>query len=131
MTQSNDNASLRELFADLGREVATLVRQEMRLARTEVTANLSKMGRGAAMAAAGGAVAYGGFLVLLFAAVFALVAFGIAAWLAALIVAVVVVAIGAFLVRQGITAIRQAHIAPTETAETLKQDVAAAKEEIK
>ncbi len=131
MAPHQDNASLRELFGELAGEVAMLVRQEMRLAKTEVTANVSKMGRGAAQAVAGGAIVYGGFLVLLFAAVFALVALGITAWLAALIVSVIVVAVGALLVRQGVAAVREAHIAPTKTAETIREDVAAAKEEIK
>ena len=53
MPAANDK-SLGELFADLSRETATLVRKEVELARTEMTAKASRFTRQAAYVAVGG-----------------------------------------------------------------------------
>jgi hypothetical protein len=51
-------------------------------------------------------------------------------WLAALIVGVVVAAIGGYLVYQGLENLKKTNMAPTATLETLKEDAAWTKEAI-
>src|SRR5262245_11725162 len=50
--------SLGELFADVSQNTATLMRQEMQRARTELMEKVSRVGRDTALAGAGGAVLY-------------------------------------------------------------------------
>jgi hypothetical protein len=122
MQQTRDERSLGELFAELTRETSTLVRQEVNLAKTEMTQKASAVGKDVGFLAAGGAVLYAGVLALLAAIILALTALGLPAWLAALLVGVVVVGIGAFLVQRGLTALRRTNLAPQQTIETLKED---------
>jgi len=122
MQERRDEPSLGELFAELARETTTLVRQEVELAKTEMTNKASRAGRGAAMVGAGGAVAYAGFLVLAAALVALLVEAGLDLWLAALIVGVVLAAIGGFLAWQGQSTIKRASLAPERTIQTLQDD---------
>jgi Na+/melibiose symporter-like transporter len=130
MAQLRDERSLGDLFSDLSRETTTLVRQEVQLAKAELTQSATEAARGIGMLAAGGAVAYAGLLFLLLAIVSGLIEAGWDAWLAALIVGVVVVAIGAFLVLRAREALKPANLAPQKTVETLKEDAAWAKEQI-
>jgi hypothetical protein len=50
-------------------------------------------------------------------------------WLSALIVAIVVMAVGGLLVQRGLADLRRANLAPTRTIATLRQDVEWAKEQ--
>lgn len=120
-----------DLFGDLGRQVSTLVRREIDLARVEITSSINRLSRGAAMAGAGGAILYAGLLVLLAAFVLGLIEAGLDGWLAALIVAVVVLAIGGVVTWLGAKEIRETDLAPTQTAETVRENVEFVKEQIK
>jgi fatty acid desaturase len=130
MQQRKDDRSLGELFGDLARETGTLVRQEVELAKTEMGQKAARVGREVGFLAAGGLVAYAGFLVLLFALLAGLVAAGVPTWLAALIVGAVVAIVGYLLVQRGLSAVRRTSLAPTQTIETLKEDVEWAKEQV-
>jgi hypothetical protein len=131
MDAQRDERSLGQLFGDLSRQLSTLVRQEIDLARTEVTTKAGAATRDAALIGAGGALAYAGLLVLLGAVVLLLVEAGLDAWLAALIVGIIVAAIGGFLVMRGRSGLQNADLAPTRTIDTLKDDAEWAKERIK
>lgn len=113
--------SLGELFSDLSRESSALIREEIRLAQIEMTQKAKKAGTGAGYLAAGGAVAYGGFLMLLLAAVVGLSYF-MWDWLAALLVGLIVVAIGAILAYSGYKKITEINPLPRQTIETLEED---------
>ena len=130
MAQLRDERSLGDLFSDLSRETTTLVRQEVQLAKTELTQSASEAARGIGMLVAGGAVAYAGMLFLLLAIVFGLIEAGWDAWLSALVVGLVVVAIGAVLVLRARESLKPANLAPQKTVETLKEDAEWAKEQI-
>jgi hypothetical protein len=119
---SSDNRSLGDLLAELSRETGQLVRKELDLATTELTAKARKAGGQIGIAAAGGALVHAGVLVLLAMLVMALVSLGLAAWLAALLVGLAAVAIGYVLVNRGLSALRNTSIAPRQTIETLKED---------
>ena len=130
MAQLRDERSLGDLFSDLSRETTTLVRQEVQLAKAELTKSATEAARGIGMLVAGGAVAYAGLLFLLLAIVFGLIEAGWDAWLSALVVGLVVVAIGAILVLRARESLKPANLAPQKTVETLKEDAAWAKEQI-
>jgi len=126
MQTGTHDRSLGELFGDLSRETSTLVRQEVTLAKTELTQTASKVGKDIGFLVVGGTVAYAGGLVLLAAAIL-LLAIVLPAWLAALIVGLVVAGIGYGLVRRGVAALKSVDMAPRQTIETLKEDVNALK----
>jgi len=130
MQQRNEEPSLGELFASLARDTGNLVRQEVQLAKTEMTQKVTGLGRDAGMIGAGGAVAYAGLLTLIAALVLGLGEF-IPLWLSALIVGLVVVAIGYFLIQRGRNGLSQADLTPRQTIETLKEDTEWAKDQIK
>jgi len=130
MAQLREERSLGDLFSDLSRETTTLVRQEVQLAKAELTQSATEAARGIGMLVAGGAVAYAGLLFLLLAIVFGLIEAGWDAWVSALAVGLVVVAIGAVLVLRARESLKPANLAPRRTVETLKEDQEWAKEQI-
>jgi len=126
MQQSRDDRSLGELFSDLSRQTSTLVRQEVQLAKTEISDKVSKVGKDVASMAAGGAVAYAGFLAIVAAIIF-LLAEVMPMWLSAFIVGIVVAGVGYMLIQRGRTAMQNEGLAPTQTIGTLKEDAEWAK----
>jgi hypothetical protein len=130
MQHARDDRSLGELLGDLMQQTGTLVRQEMKLATTELSDKASRVGKDIGALAVGGAVAYAGFLALLAALIVGLGQLGVTWWLAALIVGVVVTAIGGFMVQKGLTALKHQSIVPQQTIATLRDDQAWAKEQI-
>jgi len=122
MQASKEDRSLGELFSELSRETTTLVRKEVDLAKTELTAKATEVGKDVGFLAVGGAIAYAGLLVILAAlAIFlgdVLDNYG----LGALIVGLIVAAIGAYLVNKGLNDLKQANLKPEQTIESLKED---------
>jgi hypothetical protein len=128
--QSKDNLSLGELFAELSKETTTLVRQEVNLAKTEIHAeSISRRQRHRVHGGLAASSHTRGFLALLAALIFGLVALGLPAWLSALIVGLAVVAIGYFLVQKGRDALKRDNLVPRQTIETLKEDAEWAKQQ--
>jgi hypothetical protein len=121
MAERKDDRSLGELLAELSRETGQLVRKEVELATTEMTAKARKAGAAAGVAAAGGALLHAGLLVLLAALVIGLAQIGVSPWLSALIVALVTMIVGYALVNKGLTELRRTSVAPTQAIETLKE----------
>jgi len=126
--QQKENLSLGELFAELSRESTTLVRQEIALAKTEMTQKATAVGRDVGVIGVGGAIAYAGLLAIIAAAILGLGQF-IPLWLSALIVGLVVAAIGYVLIQRGLGALKRADLTPRETIETLKEDAEWAKDQ--
>jgi hypothetical protein len=125
-----EGRSLGELFGELASETSTLVRQEIGLAKTELTRNATRAGRDIGMIVVGGAVAYAGLLALLAAAIAGLAALGLPWWAAALLVGLVVGIIGYVLIQRGRDALAREDLAPRQTIETLKEGAAWAKEQV-
>lgn len=121
MQARQDDRSLGELFSDLTRDMSTLVRQEVALAKTEMTEKASFIGKNAAMLAIGGALLYAAVLALVATCIIAL-ANALPWWLAALIVAAIVAIIGGVVAWMGIENLKKAQIAPTKTVDTIKED---------
>ena len=118
--------SLADLLRQLSQETATLVRQEIDLAKAEVADRGKKAGLGAGMFGAAGIV---GFLALasLTACLILALAEAVPAWLAALIVAVALGAVAAVLGLRGRDKVQEATPPAPQTVETVKEDVQWAK----
>jgi uncharacterized membrane protein YqjE len=125
-----ENKPLGDLFSDLANEMSNLVRQEVALARVEISQKAKYAGRNIGYLVVGGAVAYAALLAVL-AAVIMLLDKVMPAWGAALLVGVVVAAIGWLLVGKAMSALQQMEVTPRETVETLKEDAAWMKQQIK
>jgi len=117
-----DDRSLAELFSDLSRETAQLVRKEVELATTEMTAKARIAGTHVAIASAGGALMHAALLVLLAAIVVGLTQAGVPAWVAALIVALATAGVGYLLISKGANALRATSASPTHLVQSLKED---------
>lgn len=117
---SKEDRSLGELLAELTQEVVTLVRQEIALARTEMSQKAAHIGKQVGLLAAGGALAYAGLLAIVAAVVILLDRAGLPLWLSALLVGIVITGIGGILVRNGLNALKRQDLAPRQTLESLK-----------
>jgi hypothetical protein len=119
--------SIGELVKDLATETSTLVRQEIDLAKAEMTDRGKRAGKGVGMLAAGAVVALLAFGALT-AGLIAALDLAMPTWLAALIVTVVYGAIAAVLVQIGRKQVQEAAPpVPEETIESVKEDVQWAK----
>jgi hypothetical protein len=118
---------LSDLVKQLANQTSTLVRQEIDLAKAEMSQKASHAGKGAGLlggAAVVGLLAAGA----LTACVILVLSEAMDAWLAALIVAVVLGAVAALLGVSGRSKVREAAPAvPEQTVETVKEDVEWAK----
>lgn len=119
--QEKDERSIGELFSELSRETTALLRQEVQLAKAEMTQKASRVGKNVGFLVVGGVVAYTGVLALVAAGII-LLGQVIPYWLSALIFGLVIAAVGLFLVVKGANTLRQEDPAPRETVETLKED---------
>jgi uncharacterized membrane protein YqjE len=119
-----------ELVKDLSAQVSTLIRQELELARVELAAKGRQAGIGAGMFGGAGVLALFGVGALTAAAILAL-ATAVAAWLAAIIVAVVWLAVAGILALLGRQrAQRAVPPAPQRALESVKEDVRVTKEHV-
>lgn len=119
--QQRDNRSIGELFAELSRETTTLVRQEINLAKTEMSQKASRAGKNVGFLVIGGVVACIGLLALVAAGIL-LLGLVIPYWLSAAIIGFVIAAVGLALVLKGANTLRQEDPTPRETVETLQED---------
>lgn len=119
--QGREDRSLGELFADLSKDTSALVRQEVALAKAEISEKASSVGKNVGFLAAGGAVAYAGFLAILAGIVFLLGEI-IPLWLSALLVGAIVAGVGYFLVQKGLEALKHQDLVPRQTVQTIKED---------
>jgi hypothetical protein len=115
-----ERASVGELLGDVSRDLSTLLRQELALAKAEVKQEAAKAGKGAGML---GGAGFAGYMVLLFLS-FALwwaLANVMDEGLAALLVALVWAVAGAVLYATGRSRLRGLNPVPERTVDTLKQ----------
>jgi len=125
--QTSQEASFAELTRQLSEQTSRLIHQEIELAKAELTVKGKRAGIGAGMFGGAGAI---GFYALgaLIATVILALAQAVAAWLAALIVTVVLAAIAGVLVLQGRNKVAQATPpVPEQATESVKEDVQWAK----
>ena len=111
------------LLSDLAGETSILVRQEIALFKAELNEKLARIGLGAGALAAGGVIAFSGWLALVAAAIIGL-SYVLAPWLSALIIGVVVIALGAALVLFGKSRLKADALVPRRTLNSLREDEA-------
>ncbi|HEY9349805.1 MAG TPA: phage holin family protein [Acidothermales bacterium] len=126
--QPASDASTAELVSRLGEQVSTLIRSELRLAQVELQEKGKRAGIGVGLFGGAGLVALFGAGALVACAILAL-ALIMDAWLAALIVGVVLLAVAGILALVGRSQVRRAAPPlPTEAVEGIKQDIQTVKE---
>jgi len=128
MYRTTEERSLGDLFADLTREITTLIRQEIRLATVEISHKTSQVGKHIAFIVAGGLIAYAGFFAIEAMAVM-LLSQVVDWWLAALIVGLAVMGVGYFLVKNGLDNLKKVDLTPRHTAASIQETVEWAKEQ--
>jgi hypothetical protein len=130
MAEPRSERSLGELFGTLTTQLGQLIHKEVELARTEITANVTRTARNASLVGVGGVVAHAGFLALVAAAIALLVTvFDLDVWAGAAIVAAVLIVAGVALIQRGRSQLEAGTLAPTRTIETLKDDAEWAKDQ--
>jgi uncharacterized membrane protein YqjE len=115
-----------DLLRQLSQETATLVRQELELARAELTEKGKQAGKGAGMVGGAGVSGHMALFALTLTVIFALDTF-MKGWLAAVLVTLVWAAVAAALALQGRNRIKEATPPAPQTVETVKEDVRWAK----
>jgi len=113
--------SLGELFSDLSEQVSDLVRQEMRLAKLELSEKAADVSRHAVLIVAGGAFALAAVVMFAFTVALLLIAAGVMPWMAALLTTFAMACTGYLLAQSGLSALKGKSIAPVETIHSLKE----------
>jgi hypothetical protein len=121
--------SIGELVKDLAGETSTLVRQEIALFKAELNEKLVRAGVGAGAIAAGGVMAFSGWLALVAAAIIGL-SYVLAPWLSALIIGVVVIGLGAGLALFGKSRLKADALVPRRTLNSLREDEAWVRDQV-
>lgn len=113
-------ASVGELIGDVSRDLSTLMRQELELAKVEIKTEVAKTGKGAGML---GGAGFAGYMVLLFLsmALWWGLSNAMAIGWAAFIVAMVWLVIAAVLFVVGRKTLRTVNPKPERTVETVKE----------
>ncbi|MGH3508125.1 MAG: phage holin family protein [Nocardioidaceae bacterium] len=125
---SHKEPSVGELMTQLSEQTSRLVRDELALAKVEMTEKAKHAGIGAGLFSAAGLLALFGLGTLIATAVLAL-DLVLPAWLAALIVALAVLAAAGIAALVGKQRVQQATpAAPEQAIENIKQDVETVKE---
>lgn len=131
-TNDLSDQSLGDLAKRLSEQTATLVRQELALARAEMEQKGKRLGLGGGLIGAGGLLALYALGTLVACLVLVLIEIGVAAWLSALIVTVVLAGIAGVLALLGRKEVEAGTPpAPEQAIETTKQDVEHVKERAK
>jgi hypothetical protein len=120
MAEISEKQSIGSLLTDFTNEMKTLFRDEFEMMRLEMSVKISKAGKHVGFIAAGGLLILAGFMILLGAVIWLLALF-MQIWIASLIVGVAVTAIGAYLIKKHMTALKMADFTPGRTMESLKQ----------
>lgn len=121
MQAGQEERSLGTLFSDLAQQLGELLRQEVNLAKSEMTQKATQASKQIGYIAIGGAVAYIGLMAIIAALIIGL-GHAIPMWLSALLIGVLVAAGGYAGIQRGITELKKTNVAPQQTIDTLKED---------
>jgi hypothetical protein len=122
-TASLASEPVRSLLRQLLRDLSTLCRQEISLAKADLSGSLCAARRSIVVLTVGGAVLFGGLMALLSAAILAL-GLIMPMWLAALVVGVTVVILGCVLLKVGQSGVGTVSLTPATSRESLRRDKA-------
>jgi len=124
-----DPRSIPELVSALTADLATLVRKESELVRTEVAEKLVQTAKAGQLIGIGGALSLGAFLVLLQALVLALSKVMDPLW-ASVVVGLVVGLIGFSLIKAAARKVTPGGLAPERSARQFQKDAQLVKEQV-
>ncbi len=128
---SDANRSVPELFTNAVAQVTTLFRQEVQLARAEMSEKFGQAAGAIPQLGAGVAMLLGATLLLLLAAAASVSRLlHIAPGWGLLIVGVVAALLGWLLIRTGLSQLKASNLVPERTAEQLARDAQVAKEQV-
>ena len=131
MAELRQERGIGEMFGQLSEDMTLLVRQEVQLARAELSEKLSRLTTNLVSVIAGGFVAYVGALALVAALILALNDLAsISPWVSALIVGAVLAIAGYAMLRRGVSELKRVDLAPRRTVENIKDDVQAIKDDV-
>jgi len=135
--KTKDDRSLGQLLKELTHESSILLRQEVDLAKTEMSEKASRVGANLGSLAVGGGVALLGALALLAFAIYGLQALlrqfmdpDVAVWLAPLLIGVVLAVVGYSLIKKALETLKRESIAPQRTTQSLQENKEWLKEKI-
>jgi hypothetical protein len=131
MAIEKNDKSLATLFSDLTRDTVELVRQEIALARAELSQKVSTAQGAIASMAVGAAVILAGLFLLLQAlvqGVALLLPPDMAPWLAPLLVGAIVAVIGYAMLKAGKSKLDPENLTPHRTMDSLRRDKAVVQE---
>lgn len=120
--RSADDRSLQDLWSDMTSQAATLVRNEVALAKIETTEQLSRAGKAGALFGVAGLAGLMALQLLSFAAAWGLAAV-LADGLAFLIVGLVYLVVAVSVLGKARKQAAEVSLVPQQTVETLKEDV--------
>jgi hypothetical protein len=130
MPALREDRSIGELFGQLTQDMTLLFRQEVQLARAEMSEKISQVTGNLVSVLAGGFVAYVGALALVAALILGLHEVAdINPWVSALIVGALFAIGGYLMLNRGLKELKRVDLAPRRTVESLKDDVQWAKEQ--
>lgn len=129
MQPIKDERSLGQILKELTGETSTLLRQEVELAKTEMSEKATRVGTNVGALAVGGAVAFLGALALLFAVIYGLtslldqfMSLRVAVWLAPLLVGLVLAGVGYSMMKKARETLKHEGIAPRKTTDSLQEN---------
>jgi hypothetical protein len=128
---SLEDRPVKQLVSDLGKDMGLLIRQEMQLAKAEITEKVANVTKGAAKIGLGAFIAYAGVLALTASIVLGAITVGMTPWLAAALVAVLLLIIGYGAIRSGRRSMTAGPAPLQRTKQTSKETVQHLKEQLR
>jgi putative Mn2+ efflux pump MntP len=127
--ERKDDRSIGQLLKELTHETSTLLKQEVDLAKTEMSEKASRVGTNLGAVAVGGSVALLGAIALLLAVIYGLGAIldnflspETASWLAPLIVGAILAAVGYSMIKKALDTLKRESLTPQRTTQSLQEN---------
>ncbi len=127
--ERKDERSIGQLLKELTQESSTLLKQEVNLAKTEMSEKASRVGVNLGSVAVGGSVALLGAIALVLAAVYGLGAIlnnflspETASWLAPLIVGAILAVVGYSMIKKALETLKRESLTPEKTTQSLQEN---------
>lgn len=125
----NNERSFQDILQDIVKKLEQIVRDELRLARTELAAEAVRAARAGKVVAVGAVAAFFGAWFLLLCCVYAL-AIVLPMWAASLVVGGGAAIIGGIALMAGVARLRRINPAPPQTMQSIRENVRWTKEQL-
>lgn len=127
--ERKEERSIGQLLKELTQETGTLLKQEVDLAKTEMSEKASRVGTNLGAVAVGGSVALLGAIALLMAVIYGLgdilnnfLSPETASWLAPLLVGAVLAAVGSSMIKKALDILKRESLTPQRTTQSLQEN---------